>query len=130
MSMPSTFGGGEIGCRIGSKVLEITSNPDFLNHVDAMAARLAVHYQQLSAKHAPVLAEVRQKGLASALKLSMPMGGIKMMSALFRNGVLAIIAGFDLSVIQIKPPLIIDAHEIDQLADAIDRSLTEIAADA
>ena len=48
----STFGGSELGCLVALKVLEISSDPGFLDHVNRMAAFLADGVQDLISRHA------------------------------------------------------------------------------
>jgi acetylornithine/succinyldiaminopimelate/putrescine aminotransferase len=129
-AMPSTFGGSEIGCRVGLAVLELAAEPAFLDHTNSMADLLSERLKALAGRHTPMVAEVRQKGLAAALKLSIRGGGALLMGALYRRGVLAILAGFDVNVIQLKPPLVLGPAEVEELLLALDGALTEIGGQA
>ena len=55
----------------------------------------------------PYLAETRQHGLVIGLRFDDPIGGMKMSKALYDHGVWAIFAGFDRSVLQFKPGLLL-----------------------
>ena len=50
--------------------------------------------------------------------------GPMMSAALAHSGVLALFADLRPSTVQIKPPLIIQSHEVDQVLEATDRALT------
>ena len=125
LSMLSTFAGSELGCLIGAEVLRITKQPQFLATVDLAAQHLSTGLKSLASRFPSQVVEVRQLGLAAALKFSDPHGGALMMSALFRHHVWAAAAPFDLSVIQIKPPLIIDRAKLELLLDAIEAAMLD-----
>jgi putrescine aminotransferase len=60
------------------------------------------------------LEEIRRKGLVMGLVFDSPTGGVRMMSALFEQGIWAIVAGFDQSVLQFKPGLLVDRAYCDE----------------
>jgi len=91
-----------------------------------MAALLGAGFDRLKARFPEQLLEVRQLGLAAGLKFADPAGGVKMMRSLFRHGVLALFAGYDPSVVQLKPPLVITAAQIGQLLDALAKAIAEM----
>ena len=61
-----------------------------------------------SARDIGFLKDIRRKGLVMGLVFDAPTGGMQMMSALYQNGIWAIFAGFDHSVLQFKPGLFVD----------------------
>ena len=115
----SSFAGSELGCTVACEVLRIATDPAFLGTVDKTAQHLSARLQSLAARFPSQIVAVRQLGLAAALKFADPHGGALMMSALFKHRVWARAAEFDLSVIQIKPPLIIDRAELDLFLEAL-----------
>lgn len=125
LSMVSPFAGSELGCFLGREVLRITKDPAFLAAVATTAQHLSALLKSLGARFPTQIVEVRQLGLAAALKFADPLGGALMMSALFKYRVWAMASAFDLSVIQIKPPLIIDRGELDLLFDALQRAILD-----
>jgi acetylornithine/succinyldiaminopimelate/putrescine aminotransferase len=125
MGLLSTFAGSELGCILGCEVLRMTRDPRFLTTVAATAEYLSAGLKSLAARFPAQIVEVRQLGLAAALKFADPHGGALMMSALFKHRVWAMAAAFDLSVIQIKPPLIIDRAELDLLLDALQNAIAD-----
>jgi acetylornithine/succinyldiaminopimelate/putrescine aminotransferase len=125
LGMVSSFAGSELGCIVGCEVLRITKDPAFLATVSHTAQQLSVGLESLAARFPSQIVQVRQLGLAAALKFADPHGGALMMSALFKHRVWAMAAAFDLSVIQIKPPLVIDRGELDLLLDALRNAIAD-----
>lgn len=119
----STFGGSEAGCWVALEVLNVLEEPGFLDHVRRMAGSFREGLGGLQKKHAGVLREVRQRGLMMGLKMADPACGPLMTLAGFRHGLLAIYANHDPSVLQLLPPLIIQAHEAEEVVGALDRML-------
>jgi acetylornithine/succinyldiaminopimelate/putrescine aminotransferase len=130
LALLSTFAGSELGCIIGCEVLRITKDPHFLMTVNGIAEHLSAGLKSLAARFPTRIVEVRQLGLAAALKFADPHGGALMMSALFKHHVWAMAAAFDLSVIQIKPPLIIERTELELLLDALHKSIIDCWGDS
>lgn len=126
LGMPSTFGGSELGCVVARKVLSIASAEATLSHVREMAVLLETGFADLQRRFPDQLVEVRQLGLAAGLKMADPAGGVKMMRSLFRHGVLALFAGYDPSVIQLKPPLVITEAQIADLLKALALAMAEM----
>jgi acetylornithine/succinyldiaminopimelate/putrescine aminotransferase len=124
----STFGGAEVGCFVALEVLDILDEPDFLEHVRAIAALFEAGFAGLLKKHPAVLGEIRQRGLMMGLKLADPRCGPWMTVAGFQAGLLAIYANNDPSVLQILPPLIIQEDEAQQVLATLDGMLSGLEA--
>ena len=126
----STFGGAEPGCAVGIKALELCSASATLGNVHSVAARLRAGLDDIRSRH-PFLMEIRQQGLVMALKFDGPDAGMHMSGALFQHGIWAMFAGYDTSVLQFKPGLLIDEAYCDEslqrFEDAL-RALTRAAA--
>jgi acetylornithine/succinyldiaminopimelate/putrescine aminotransferase/Ser/Thr protein kinase RdoA (MazF antagonist) len=110
----STFGGSDLGCLVAKRVLEICSDPGTLENVQQQSGYLVNGLESLAARF-PFLETVRHKGLVMALKFTDETTGLGMMRALYENGVWAFVAGFDQSVVQFKPGLLIDKAYCDEL---------------
>jgi putrescine aminotransferase len=110
----STFGGAELGCRVAQKVLEITARPGVLTRVRTLSERFGAGLETLRARHADWLLEVRRQGLVMGLRFADPRGGQLMTRALYDVGLWAMFAGFDTSVLQFKPGLLIDEAYCDE----------------
>ena len=121
----STFGGSELGCIVALKALEITSRAETVAHVEALAARMSRDLGRLAEAY-PFLSEVRQCGLIIGLKLDDPMGGMKMSKVLYDHGVWAMFAGFDRSVVQFKPGLLLNEVDADTLLTRVEQALKAV----
>lgn len=117
-----TFSGSELGCRVSRKVLEITTRPETVENVRVLSAAFADGLSALRDED-PWLVEVRKRGLVMGLRTGHPNGAVYLQRALYERGVWAIAAGFDHSVLQFKPPLILEPTAVgdvlDRLRDAL-----------
>jgi putrescine aminotransferase len=125
LSMVSTFAGSDLGCVVGFEVLRMTNDPSFLAGVDRTAGLLSAGLKSLAARFPSQIVEVRQLGLAAAVKFADPLGGALMMSALFKHYVWAMAAAFDLSVIRINPPLTIEREKLELLLEAMNNAIID-----
>jgi len=119
----STFGGAEVGCYAALEVLNILQEPDFIPHVHQMADLFRAGFAQLQSKYPKLIVEVRQRGLMMGLKLAQPTLGPMLTLAGLQFGLLTIYANHDQSVNQILPPLTIQAEEVHQVIETLDRML-------
>jgi acetylornithine/succinyldiaminopimelate/putrescine aminotransferase len=122
----STFGGSEIGCRVALEVLDLLEEPGFLPHVRTMAAFFAEGLSQAQARHAALVTEIRQRGLMMGLRMVNPMGGPLFTQAGLKQGLLAIYANHDTSVVQLLPPLVITPAEAQSALEIIEATLADV----
>jgi acetylornithine/succinyldiaminopimelate/putrescine aminotransferase len=94
--------------------LEITTRPAVQQRISRLIERVGSGLSELH-KRQPYLAEVRQSGLVIGLRVDHPDGAVYLQQELFELGVWAIASGFDQSVLQFKPGLLLD----DALADTV-----------
>jgi acetylornithine/succinyldiaminopimelate/putrescine aminotransferase len=120
----STFGGSELGCRVARQVLDITARSETSENISTLVATFAEGLGSLAAQYPHWLVEGRQSGLVIGLRFAHPMGGMLMTRACHQAGIWAAYAGFDRSVLQVKPGLLMTRQEADEaltrLAAAID----------
>lgn len=114
----STFGGAELGCRVARSVLDLTVQID----VAPLVAQWREGLAQVQQRHSNWLVEVRQTGLVIGLRFANPGGGMLMTRALYDEGVWAMFAGFDPSVLQVKPGLLLSSEETDFALAALDQA--------
>jgi len=119
----STFGGAEIGCRVMQKVLEISSAPGFLDHVNRLAAVFAEGVDALRRKHPGLLVRLRQLGLFMGLEMADEWSALLVLSSAYRNGLFMVYANNDKRVCQFLPPLNIPLELAREILDRLDRSL-------
>lgn len=110
----STFGGSDLGCIVSLKALELSLAPGTLTNVNSQATYL---HEQLIAiqQRFPFFVAIRQQGLVIGLQFDSSTTTWMMVKALYENGVWAMIAGFDETVLQFKPGLLIDRQYCDEL---------------
>ncbi len=116
----STFGGAELGCVVAREVLAMTT--EVVGAVPAMAERWRTGLRALQESHPRWLVEVRQTGLIIGLKFAHEAGGMLMTRLLYDEGVWAMFAGFDRSVLQLKPGLLLADDDVDTVLAALDRA--------
>jgi hypothetical protein len=109
----STFGGAEPGCRVARAVLDITTRPGLRARVDELATRFGEGLRAVQARHPGWIVEIRQCGLVIGLRFAHPQGGMLMTRALHAAGVWAMFAGFEPSVLQWKPGLLLDDDTVE-----------------
>jgi len=109
----STYGGSELGCRVAAKVLEITVRPETAANVAHLTQRYAEGLATLAAAE-PFLIEVRQSGVVIGLRVDHPDGAIYLQQELYNLGLWAIASGYDQSVLQFKPGLLLTDVEVDR----------------
>jgi putrescine aminotransferase len=124
----STFGGAEVGCYVALEVLDILTEPGFLEHVRQMAALFQAGFPGLCDKHPNVLQDTHQVGLMMGLKLADENLGPIFSRVGFDAGLLAIYANNDPSVVQILPPLTIQEEEVQQVLGMMDGILSKLEA--
>jgi acetylornithine/succinyldiaminopimelate/putrescine aminotransferase len=121
----STFGGAEIGCRVAQKVLEITTRPETQASIAGLIERFDSALTEIRARQ-PYLTEVRQTGLVIGLRVEHPNGAVFLQQELFAQGLWAIASGFDQSVLQFKPGLLLDGPSTDAALERLEEALTRV----
>jgi len=121
----STCGGAEIGCRVAVKVLEISSRPSVLNNASRMSDYLNEGLTDIKKRH-PFLKEIRRSGLVMGLKFDHETGALIMNKKLYDEGIWAMFSGFDLSVIQWKPGLLVDEPLCDEILERFEAAIAKV----
>lgn len=119
----STFGGAEIGCRVAQRVLDISSQPDFLAHVNTMAEKIDADIESLKKMHGGFLKGLRQRGLMMALELEDHLSGPILTKTAYNHDLLMIYAYNDPSCCQFLPPLTITDEDRTYIVQQLDRAL-------
>jgi acetylornithine/succinyldiaminopimelate/putrescine aminotransferase len=119
----STFGGAELGCEVALKVLEICTRDDVRANVHAVSQRLGQGLEDIRSRYPEWFVEIRQQGLVMGLKFGDPQGGMLMSKALYEEGIWAMFAGLDMSVLQFKPGLLLDRTTCDETLERFERGV-------
>ncbi len=118
----STFGGSEIGCEVSLKVLEIVERPGVLENVKAMSDVLGRGLDAIRERH-PLLVEVRRNGLVMGLRFGHEMAGPMLTAAGWQVGLWAFFAGFDRSVLQFKPGILLRSEDCDEVLGLLEDAI-------
>ncbi|MDH7490092.1 MAG: aspartate aminotransferase family protein [Anaerolineae bacterium] len=124
----STFGGAEVGCPVALKVLEISSDPAFLRHVEEIAGLFAEGFARLREKHPGVLVRLRQLGMMMGIEMVNPYCGPLFSKAAYDAGLLSVYAYNDTRVAQFLPPLTIDRPLAEEILQRVDAALSGVEA--
>ena len=121
----STYGGAELGSFVALKVLEITANPKFLEHVNQLSEQFQNELEHLQEKHSKFFKGIRRLGLMMALELKDETCGPIMTKAAFDNDLLIVYANNDTSVVQFLPPLVMEASDMKFVIKKLDKAFKE-----
>jgi len=119
----STFGGSELGCATALKVLEISSDPGFLEHVNNLSERFSMELSGLKDKYHGKFTAVRQLGLMIGLEFATEFYGPVLTKTAFDNDLLLVYANNDTRVVQFLPPLTMDENEIPVVMERFEKAL-------
>jgi acetylornithine/LysW-gamma-L-lysine aminotransferase len=114
----STFGGNPLACAAGLAAIGFIEK----ENLPARAAELGAYAMgRLQRIESPLIREVRGMGLLIGVELKQKV--TPYLAALMERGVLALPAG--LNVLRLLPPLVIEKHDLDVVADQIEMVLQE-----
>lgn len=122
----STFGGAEVGCAVARRVLEMAADPEFLAHVNELAAFFREGFVALQAKHPRLVVRLRQLGLMMGIEMVNEYCGPLFSKAAYDNGLLSVYAYNDSRVAQFLPPLNIDLPLAEEILRRVDAALTDV----
>ena len=120
----ATFGGADLGCVVAEKVLDLSSQPEFLAHVVAMSAHLVAGLEAVRTRVPEAgLTEIRARGAFMGLAFAGAMDGLRMSKLAFDAGLLCFFAGNDPRVLQLLPPLVTDFTTADEIVTRMESAL-------
>jgi putrescine aminotransferase len=119
----STFGGAEVGCLVAKTVLEISSEPEFLDHVTKLARAFRKGIEGLRKKHPRFLLGLRQLGLMMGLVLQDKLSGPVLSKTAYDHDLLMVYANNDPSICQMLPPLNMKMEEVAFVMNRLDKAL-------
>ncbi|RLB40076.1 MAG: hypothetical protein DRH12_10615, partial [Deltaproteobacteria bacterium] len=122
----STFGGSDLGCIVGMATIDYIIEHNLPEHAAKMGERFQQGFAELLKKYPELLLEVRRKGLMMGLQYTNDSIGPRMSYQLAQHGVLAIYTGNEPSVMRLMPILEIQPEQVDEILDALDKSMAEI----
>ncbi len=114
----STFGGNPLATTVGNAVLDIVTEPEFLQSVTDKGEYLQSQLKSLSKKHPNIYGEVTGLGLMIGIKVT-PTNGDMLVALRDKHHVLVVKAGGN--SLRFLPPLTVSKEEIDVLIEALDK---------
>ncbi|MGJ8602672.1 MAG: aspartate aminotransferase family protein [Marivita sp.] len=112
----STYGGNPLACAVGCAVMDIVTEPAFLEAVNARAGYLRQKLEGLVASHPDLFEGVR--GLGLMLGLQCKIAPIDLVKAGYECGVITVPAADN--VVRLLPPLTISEDEISEAVNRLD----------
>jgi len=122
----STFGGSEIGVEVALKVLEISADKSFLEHVNKIAGHLQAGFEKLKKKHPKYIKSFRQIGLMTGIEFYQEKHGLLFTKAAYESGMFSLYSNNDMRVCQLLPPLIITEEQADEILEKIDKAVSKL----
>ena len=117
----STFGGNPLAMKIGSAVLDIISNKNFLINVKKNSEYFHFRLNEIKQKYPKIIKEIRGRGFLIGLQLHNDQ--TYFIEKLMKNKLLTIKAAEN--VVRILPPLNVKKKEIDQALKIINKVCLE-----
>lgn len=119
----STFGGNPLACAVANKVLEIISEPLFLEEVTVKGKVIKEKILHLKTKYPKLIKEVRGFGLLIGIEFHIEVKEIY--KKLFERKILTTCP--KPNILRLSPPLIINYRELDFFENALKEILEEIS---
>jgi acetylornithine/succinyldiaminopimelate/putrescine aminotransferase len=119
----STAGGGEIGCIVAMKVLEICQRPEVASMVAYISKFIRAGLNQIQALYPDFFTGIRQNGVVMGLEFNHPEGAKPVMKYLYQNGVWAIFSTLDPRVLQFKPGILMTQALCEELLRRVEVSI-------
>lgn len=119
----TTFGGNPFAAAVANKVVEILSNPEFLNNVKILGKYFEEKICNIS-KGVDCIKDIRIKGLMIGVELKESITARNVVEDMMQKGVLA--NATSNNTIRIVPPLIIKKEEVDEVMAVLENSLKEL----
>ncbi|GGO59277.1 acetylornithine/N-succinyldiaminopimelate aminotransferase [Roseovarius pacificus] len=118
----STYGGNPLACAVGARVMDIVSDPDFLQSVNEKAGRLRQGLEGLVASHPKVFDHVRGSGLMLGLKCKVPAADV--VGAAYDAQMITVPAADD--VVRLLPPLNLSDDEVTEALARLETAAVQI----
>ncbi len=121
----SSTGGSELGCYVCRRMLDIISQPKFLEHVRKMGREFRDGLNELKKKYSNIIVDVRGRGLMWGIEFNNEVYGQVFTVYMIKNGIFADYCGNNKSTNKLMPPLIIESEDIDEILKRLDIALSE-----
>src|SRR5689334_124030 len=121
MEFFSTFGGNNVSCAIGLKVLEVVHEENLQSHALLVGEHLKAGLHDLNPRH-EMIREIRGSGLFLGVELAEEASGV--VNQMRERGILIGTEGPLHNVLKIRPPMPFSIEDADQLVETLDEVLS------
>ena len=127
----NSFGGNSVSCAVGQAVLDVIKDESLQDHALKVGDYLLEQLQQLK-QHHEIIGDVRGRGLFIGIELNRDEDLTpadtevhNIINRMKEKGVLLSTDGPDHNVIKIKPPIVFNKENADELVKKLDETMTE-----
>lgn len=119
----SSLGGNEISCIVAAKVLDLASQPRFMEKTSAACKHLTEGLAQVCRMHHNLLSEGASFGCIFTVRVNDPSLAPELYRRMFQEGVLChSVSEIEPSVLKFLPPLVLEREHADEIVAALDRA--------
>ena len=122
----STTGGSELGCYVTRKMLDIISQPQFLNNVKATGKQMGDSLNRMKEKYSNLIVDVRGRGLMWGVEFVNDRYGIGYTLKMIQNGIWADYCGNRENTIKLMPPLIVKENEMTEIMARLEKAMSNL----
>ncbi len=127
----NSFGGNSVSCAVGQAVLDVIKDESLQDHALKVGDYLLEQLQQLK-QHHDIIGDVRGRGLFIGIELNRDEDltpadteAHNIINRMKEKGVLLSTDGPDHNVIKIKPPIVFNIENAEELVKKLDETMTE-----
>ncbi|MFX0011483.1 MAG: aspartate aminotransferase family protein [Candidatus Hermodarchaeota archaeon] len=122
----STTGGSDLACAVALEMLQIQSDPQFLDHVKEMGKLFGDGLDRIVKENTDILKEVRGRGLMWGMEFFSEEDSQLGMLSIIKEGVLLNYCGNKKDTHIIMPPLIVQKQEIEDILSKIRLGISKL----
>ena len=122
----STTGGSDLACAVASEMLDIQSDPKFLDHVKKMGDLFMRGLEEIAVENPDLIKEVRGRGLMTGMEFYKESEAVLAMLSIIKEGVLVNYCGNKEDTLIIMPPLIVEKEDVEEILDKIGRGISNL----
>lgn len=120
----STFGGNPLACAVGNAVLDVVTEPGFLEAIEKKVGRARQCLAEIEDNYSDLVEEIRMSGLLIGLKLRANVKPPQLVGAAMTEKLLTVGAGDN--VVRLLPPLTVSDEEISEGFARLKRALSNL----
>ncbi|MFX1513422.1 MAG: aspartate aminotransferase family protein, partial [Promethearchaeota archaeon] len=123
----SSTGGSELGCYVARKMLDIISQPSFLDHVKKMGNLFGTSLNMLRNHLGNLVADIRGRGLMWGIEFPSEQISMGFTLAMIKSGIFADYCGNNKFVNKLMPPLIVQPIDIKEIFQRLNKAFNILA---